>query len=166
MRTILCASLLLALVGCGDDGLTVRGQVVAVSDVAPDTPTGFDFVETTRLVDLAYEEPSGTVLNGSCQLREDGGLTLTIQGPGAPPEGVGMHRFELTLPAEGAGDARVQLGTDDYSAEVGADCEANILYRDDGDGAVGAEVDCSLSGPDAATATLTAELHYGGCQTH
>jgi hypothetical protein len=163
MRTALFASFLLTLACGGDDGLAVTGDVTVDAD---GTPTGFEFVETTKLLDLTYEEDSGTVMAGRCVVQDgvDDSVTLTLQAPGEPPEGVGLHRFQVTFTDVLPGSVQAQLGTDDYTGMVGGgSCSGSILYRDDDDRAVGAEVDCELTGPDAATASLTADLHFTGC---
>lgn len=163
MRLALFASLLLAFACGGDDGLTVSGQVAVDAD---GTPTGFDFVERTKLVDLTYEEDSGTVMAGACVIDTgiDGPTTLTLQAPGAPPEGLGLHRFQLVYSPVTGTLVSAQLGTDDYSAVDGAaDCFADVLYRDDDDRTVGVEVDCELTGPGGATASVVSDLHFNGC---
>lgn len=163
MRIALFASLLLAFACGGDDGLTVSGQVAVDAD---GTPTGFDFVETTKLVDLTHEEDSRTVMAGSCFV-EEGSLndvTVVLQAPGEAPEGVGLHRFEATIPFEGTrGYASARLGSDVYEATLEEACSWEVVYRDGGDRAIGLELDCELTGPGAASAGVQAELHFTGC---
>jgi len=159
MRLALFASLLFAFACGGDDGLTVSGQVAIDAD---GTPTGFDFVERTKLVDLTYEEDSGTVMAGACVIDAgiDGPVNLTLQAPGAAPEGVGLYRFELVQSPVTGMWVTAQLGSDEYSNST---CSGRILYRDDDDRTVGVEVDCELSGPDGATAMVVSDLHFNGC---
>ncbi len=160
MRTVLFASLLLAF-ACGDDqGLTIAGQITVDAD---GTMTGFEFPEETRLVDLALEEDTGTRLAGSCTVTGDD-VAILVRAPGEPPEGLGLHRFELSLPAEGSsGFVIAQLGTDEYSAALGASCSAEILEREDGGKEVELTADCALEGPDSASATLMADFEIEGC---
>jgi len=160
MRLALFASLLLSFACADDDGLTISGQFQADAD---GTVTGFDFPEETRLVDLALEEDSGTQMAGRCAVTGDD-VELMIRAPGAAPEGVGLHRVELSIPAEGAsGFAIAQLGSDEYSAALGAGCTAEILEREDDGEELELTVDCVLEGPDSATATLTADFEIEGC---
>ena len=154
MRHALLASLLLAF-ACADDGLTVRGDVAIDAD---GTPTGFEFVETTKLVDLGYED-SETRMAGKCVL-DDAGASFLLQAPGAPPEGVGLYRFEVDVPTEGVATVTAQLGDATFGATEGEACSIGLLYRDDDVAAV--ELDCTLEGPSPASAT--AELHFGGCR--
>ncbi len=160
MRIALFASLLLA-VACGDDeGLTISGSLQVDADGAV---TGFDFPEETRLIDLAREEDTGSQMAGRCSVTGED-VELMVRAPGAPPEGLGLHRVELSIPAEGAsGYAVAQLGSDEYSAALGAGCTAEILEREDGGSEVEIAVDCELEGPDSATATLTADFEIEGC---
>ena len=127
MRIALFASLLLALACGGDDGLTVSGQV-AVD--AGGTPTGFDFVETTKLVDLTHEEDSGTVMAGRCRVSDgiDDSVTLTLQAPGAPPEGVGLHRFEVVFSDILPASVQAQLGA--LARDEGDTARAIRHYRE------------------------------------
>lgn len=159
MRLALLASLLLAF-ACGDDeGLAISGQISARAD---GTETGFEFPEETRLVDLAHEEDTDTLMAGRCSVRGDD-LEILVRAPGVP-EGLGLHRVELSIPAEGAsGYAIAQLGSDEYSAALGAGCVAEVLEREDGGTEVELMVECELEGPEAATATLTADFEIEGC---
>lgn len=160
MRLALFASLLLA-VACGDDeGLTISGSFQVEADGAT---TGFPFPEETRLIDLATEEDTGSQMAGRCRVTGDD-IELMVRAPGEPPEGLGLHRVELSIPAEGAsGYAIVQLGSDEYSAALGAGCTADVLEREDGGSEVELSVQCELEGPDSATATLTADFEIEGC---
>jgi hypothetical protein len=161
VRLPLLASLLFSS-ACGDDEpLTVRGDVAVDAD---GTPTGFEFVDTTRLVDLAPGESSDPAMAGSCILRVDDAVVVSLQAPGEPPEGVGLYRVDLTVWEERDPMVFAQLGAEQYGAEGGGGCESEILYRSDEDASAGVTVDCLLTtGPDGETAELSAELHFGGC---
>lgn len=160
MRTALFATLLFAFACGNDDGLTISGQITVDAE---GTMTGFEFPEETRLVDLALEEDTGTQLAGSCRVVGDD-ATIVVGAPGEPPAGLGLHRVELSIPAEGSGGfAIAQLGTDEYSAALGADCSIESLELDDDGGEVYLSLVCALEGPDAANATLDAAFELEGC---
>lgn len=145
-------SLLLLQVACGSDELSVRGELTVNANSAEHS---FSFPSITNLTPASYDQD---VFSGSCGYFEDD-IIASIIRPGRGGEG--LAQFNIETNADGA---LVNVAVDEMRYE--GQCSMNLLYRNDGDGVFGAELNCEelgrISGADAI-ATLTGEIHFAGC---
>lgn len=170
MRAFLLASLVLSL-ACGDDGLAVEGQVIAVAD---GLETSFDFAQRVALLDET-DPSAGELFSGSCRrvARGEGeAWRFSIARPGAAPEGLGLARISVdVVPGSGASLAAT-LGQDEYVGATGANCVVTASEWEDHeeedddlefDDDMRLSLDCDLAGPAGEAASVSGELFFTGC---
>lgn len=145
-------SLLLLQVACGSDELSVRGELTVNANSADHF---FSFPDITNLTPASYDQD---VFSGSCGYFEDD-IIASIIRPGRGGEGLAQFNIETNT-----NGAEVSVTVDEMRYE--GQCSMDLLYRDDNDGVFGAELNCDelarISGADDI-ATLTGEIHFGGC---
>lgn len=163
-QTLLVALALVSFACAGDDSLAVTGEVQVTAD---GTSTGFAFDRRTNLLDPDLAAPDDTRLRGRCVIgRDDVGedvVAFAIERSPTSSSGIQIDRLSVRATRDGAGDVEVELGGTTHTASASGTCDIALPYAVRSDGIASVEIDCTVSDATGATAQVTADLSYEGC---